>query len=137
MNNELKEYLDENNVRYFQYSEYVFWVNEQLPESHYYFFRNNNIRKSAGIGVIVIEQLPNIVNAQYRINNDDYLLLVYKNLNDAESVFQCYDIYHNCYFEAEKEWIMKNTKAEKREKHIGMTDTLKKYYYQNLQIINQ
>jgi hypothetical protein len=32
---------------------------------------------------------------------------------------------------------MKNTKAEKREKHIGMTDTLKKYYYQNLQIINQ
>lgn len=77
------------------------------------------------------------MKAQIRRTKEGELLLVYINSNDRKKWYECYNIYTCDHLEANKDFLLSQTKAEKSSKYIELIHSLKSNYFADLEITSR
>lgn len=62
---------------------------------------------------------------QYRRTKDGELLIICVNTSkDGRKCYECSSVFYSAHFDTDKDYLLKETKAEKKNKHVTLTSFL-------------
>ena len=88
---------------------------------------------------ILIKDDKTKIPAQYRIDEEGELILVYVNYNKRQKWYEIYDVYNDCHDEVDKDYLLHKTKKANPCDYISLTKSLLSGIFKNdnINIVNR
>ena len=88
---------------------------------------------------VLIKSDKTEIPAQYRIDEEGRLILVYVNFTERQKWHEIYDVYDDCCYDVDKNYLLAKTKKANPSDYIDLTKSLLSGVFKNdnIKIINR